>query len=86
MTTLTSEERKTIRESLDLRDWGFEKVSAFGYRDTRYFAVTLSEWYIVFSCKRYTTPVDYADIDAYLIEMGYTKDMIGQGEQEQDAA
>jgi len=78
MKMLTKDDRYEYQNSLDLRQFGFEKVGNYEYRHKEFFSVMLGEWFAVFSSKRYTKAVEYDKVEAYLKEIGFTKNTISQ--------
>lgn len=70
---LTRNQRYKIRESLDLREWGFEKIGAYEYKGGQWFAISLMEYFIIFSSQAFTTPVAYDRIEHYLRQQGIQK-------------
>lgn len=71
-------QRYLIQNSLNLSEYGFEKIDELTYKNDKYFLVVLSEWFAVFSSRSKTRAVDYNEIEAFLKEEGYTKNTINQ--------
>ena len=72
-------QRYLMQNSLDLTQYGFERVDEFTYKNDKYFSVVLSDWFVVFSSRQFTRAIDYNKIEAFLKEEGFIKqDTINQ--------
>jgi|GEM_PF-6496978 len=76
---LTPEKRYEYRHTIDLIQYGFEKIGNYAYRHEKFFSVELMENFAIFSSKRYTKAVEYDKIETYLNEIGLIKNTINQG-------